>query len=164
MMPYSDAQRIAEHLREERGLLDDLFGPDSYSIDVPGPQHCVVRSDWVEVTFTYDPRDRWVDSAIEPLFLPERLRDLIPTHLWPPFSGGTRSMQSKGSLDAETVRAELRLVQQILRAELDAPGTLRDWAFFTRGYSYCYTDRVSADFRNRWRLLFLERLVGPRSG
>ena len=162
-MPISDAQRIAEHLRKERALLDDLFGPDSYSIEVPSQYRCLLRSDWVEVTFAYDPRDRWIDSAVEPLLLPDHLRDLIPSHLWPPFAGGTRSIESKGPLEAERVKAELRLVERILRAEIEAPGTLRDWAFFTRGYSYCYTDRVSADFRDRWRLKFLERLVGPRS-
>lgn len=69
-------------------------------------------------------------------------------------------MQSKGPLDAERVRAELTLVEEIARAELAAPGTLRDWAFYTWGYDRCYTDRVSADFRNTWRLQFVARLTG----
>jgi hypothetical protein len=160
-MSNSDAQRIAEHLGKEQALLDELFGPDGYLIKVRDPDRCELRSDWVEVTFAYDRRDRWIDSAVELLFLPDRLRDLIPSHLWPPFTGSNRSVQSKGPLDAERVRAELRLVEQIVRAELEAPGTLRDWAFFTWGYNRCYNDRVSADFRNCWRMQFLERLIGP---
>jgi hypothetical protein len=162
-MSNSDAQRIAEHLSAEQALLDELFGPGGYSIAVPDQHRCMLLSDWVEITFVYDPRDRWVDSAVEPLILPDHLRDLIPSHLWQPFAGGIRSMQSKGPLDSERMKAELRLVETIVRAELEAPGTLRDWAFFTWGYNSCYNDRVSADFRNRWRLQFLARLAGPQA-
>jgi hypothetical protein len=163
-MLRSDSERIAEHLRDEQPLLDDLFGAGGYTIEAVNEHCCLLRSDQIEIVFAYDPRDRWVCADIKPLTLPMNLREQISSHMWPPFAGRPASMQSKGPLDAERVRAELRLIEEIIRAERAAPGTLRDWAFFTSGYNRCYTDRVSDDFRDRWRLRFLGRLFGPRHG
>lgn len=160
-MLRSDGQRIAEQLRNEQPLLDELFGHGGYAIEAVDDHRCLLRSGWLEIAFAYDPRDRWMVSTVEPLTLPESLRDQIPSHLWPPFAGRPASFRGKGPLDAERVRAELRTIEEIVRAELAAPGTLRDWAFFTWGYNCCCTDRVSANFRDSWRLRFLGRLAGP---
>ena len=130
---------LAEIVRRQSALLDDLFGKDAYAIDETDPEECRVRTSWVEVQLICNWRDQCIDVALEPLKAPLEIRESHSAWLWFRFLDMDVASSHNCALDDHQVISELRRIRPILALLRDERRTT-EALWFLRGYNSAYTD------------------------
>jgi hypothetical protein len=106
--------RLADVVRRQFALLDDLFAGGAYEIVDSAPLACDLRAEWVEVALAYDSRDAWVIAQLKPLTVPDNISDSYPDHSWLGFCGIDVGVRRKSALDDQQVIDELNLIRPIV--------------------------------------------------
>jgi hypothetical protein len=137
--------RLADVVRRQSSLLDEIFGEDAYAIVDAGLRACELRTGWVEVALAYDSRDQWVSAQLKPLTVPDDLSDYYPDHSWLMFCGIEVGASRKSAMDDQQVTDALSLIRPIVQLFKDS-GLARDALWFVRGYSHAYTEWASGNW------------------
>lgn len=131
--------RLADLVRHQSSLLDDLFGVDGYEIADTSAETCELQAGWVEVALSFDRRDLWVGAMLKPLLVSADISDTYSDYLWLKFCGIEAGTPRKGELDQQQVSEALSLIQPIIELFKDERRA-RDALWFVRGYGEAYTD------------------------
>lgn len=137
--------RLADLVRRQSVLLDEVFGPDTYEIADTTREACDLKTSWVEVSLSYDWRDRWVDAALKPLTVPADVADVCDDHVLLKFCGVEVGERRKSAMDDQQVVDALVLIRPIVELFKDNRSA-RDALWFVRGYSEAYTDWASGNW------------------
>ncbi len=131
--------RLADLVRRQIPLLDDLFGVGGYEVVDTSAEACELQASWVDIALSYDWRDQWVGAMLKPLLVPPDIADTYPDYSWLKFCGIEAGELRKGALDQQQVSEALTLIRPIVELFRDEQRA-RDALWFVRGYSEAYTD------------------------
>ena len=137
--------RVSDLVREDRALLERAIGGVPYELLDEQEHQCRVVTDDFTVTFTWDRRDRSIESAIR---LHESTGHPLDPHLeysareWLEAQGLSTLPRRSGPKSAILLRDELESLRQVVAKILPDARKAREALFYLDGYMRGYNDRV----------------------
>jgi hypothetical protein len=130
---------LADLVRAQAQLLDEMFGNGDYGIDASEEDLVRIRTEWMELSLVYDLRDQWVCSSVKPLRVPDTMSEDEPIDTLLRFLNIDADVRRKSALDEQQVVDELIRAGPLARLLKDGSRS-RDAINFVSGYSAAYTD------------------------
>lgn len=134
--------KLADILRANAPLLNEIFGDGGYRIEVDEEDLVRVRAEWMELLLVYDFRDQFVSSSVKPLRVPDDMSEECTSGTLLRFLDVDVGVRRKSALDEQQVADELNLVRPLAQLLKDDCKS-RDAVCFVNGYNAAYTDYCS---------------------
>jgi hypothetical protein len=133
---------LAEALRANAPLLNEIFGSGGYRIDADEEDLVRVRAEWMELLLVYDFRDQFVSSSVRPLLVHEDMSEEHTADTLLRFLNIDVGVRRRSALDEKQVADELNLIRPLAQLLKDVCKS-RDAVWFVNGYNAAYTDHYS---------------------
>jgi hypothetical protein len=143
LVGWFSEQTLADLIRRQTSMLDDIFGVGNYSIDATEDGDCIVRSQTIEAQFDYGSRERRIFLTIKALAVPTHISERHPIETWVSFLDKELPLTTSGPLSDHQIIEVLGFLEQLVKGIFADAETARNAAYYAWGYNSAYNDWAS---------------------